>query len=77
MNSVLTWYDTLAALYAFPPFSDWWYRRPRANAVRALDLREGDVVIDLFCGTGINFGPVLERVGPTGTLIGIVRKGDG
>ncbi len=39
--------------------------------MRALGLRAGDTVIDMACGTGLNF-PLLERVvGPDGRIVGV------
>ena len=43
----------------------------RREAIAALDLRPGDTVLDVGCGTGLSFGPLLERVGPEGRVIGI------
>lgn len=42
----------------------------RRQAVSALNLKPGDTVVDIGCGTGLNF-PLLHRaVGPEGTIIG-------
>lgn len=71
MPGALRWYDRVSRLYAFPAFSDRWYRTARARAIHALDAHEGDVVIDLFCGTGVNFGPILDRIGRTGALLAV------
>ena len=48
----------------------------RAWAVRMLELRPGDVVLDVGCGTGLNFGRLGERVGAEGQIIGIELCGE-
>jgi ubiquinone/menaquinone biosynthesis C-methylase UbiE len=40
-------------------------------AIADLDPKPGDTVIELGCGTGLNFDLIQERIGPTGTLIGV------
>jgi demethylmenaquinone methyltransferase/2-methoxy-6-polyprenyl-1,4-benzoquinol methylase len=46
-------------------------RAHRRRAVRALGLRPGDSVVELGCGTGLNF-PLIEReIGPDGRIIGV------
>jgi len=47
------------------------YDRLRRTAVDALELKEGDTVLEVGCGTGANFPILEERVGPTGRIIGI------
>ena len=44
------------------------WRRP---AVDALRLRTGDTVLDVACGTGLNFALLAQRVGPGGRIIGL------
>jgi demethylmenaquinone methyltransferase/2-methoxy-6-polyprenyl-1,4-benzoquinol methylase len=51
-------------------------RNPNAEANRArvidlLQLRRGDVVLDVGCGTGLNFPAIEERIGSDGRIIGI------
>ena len=41
----------------------------RLEAVAALDLRPGDIVLDAACGTGFCFAPILARIGPSGRLL--------
>lgn len=43
----------------------------RKLAVNALSLKEGDTVVDLCCGTGLNFPHLYRAVGPQGTIIGV------
>lgn len=43
----------------------------RREAVRALHAQQGDYILDLACGTGINFRAVLKRLGTDGRLLGI------
>ncbi len=45
--------------------------RFRRRAVELLDLRRGETIVDVACGTGLNFRPILERIGPEGRLFGI------
>ncbi len=71
MNNTLAWYDRLAVLYDLLTLRDRPYRRARELAIQMLELQEGDVVVDLFCGTGVNFAAILRRIGPTGRIIGV------
>ncbi len=43
----------------------------RKMAIDALELSKGDTVVELGCGTGLNFARVLEKIGPQGKLIGV------
>lgn len=52
----------------FSPFGHWNYR---PKAIASLNLQPGDTVIDLCCGTGLNF-PLLEKaIGSEGKIIGV------
>lgn len=37
----------------------------------ALRPRPGDTVLDLACGTGLNFPHIIERIGPKGRIVGV------
>ena len=47
------------------------YRTGRVAAVAALDLAPGARVLDLCCGTGLNFPLLQERIGPAGRVVGV------
>ena len=49
----------------------WVILRHRHLAVAALELQAGDTVLELGCGTGLNFGLLRRQVGTTGTIIGV------
>ena len=43
----------------------------RRMVVEALELRPGDTVVEVGCGTGLNFDLLQQAVGPDGKIIGI------
>ena len=43
----------------------------RQAIVEALPVRRGQVVLDVGCGTGLCHGPLLDKVGPQGSVVGI------
>lgn len=61
-------YDFTANLYYLFGYREWAYRN---MAVEALDLKPGDTVLELACGTGINFPLYQRRIGPEGSIIGV------
>lgn len=70
-------YSRLAPIY---DVALWGYRllgvrRHRRRAVAALHLRPGDTVVDMGCGTGLNFLYLREVVGPKGRLVGVDLSG--
>jgi ubiquinone/menaquinone biosynthesis C-methylase UbiE len=61
-------YDITSRLYPAPGYPQ---RTQRLQAVQALGLRAGDRVIDMACGTGLNFPLLEEAIGPDGQIIGV------
>ncbi len=47
------------------------YRPGRQAGIEHLDLQPGDRVLDLGCGTGLNFADLDAAIGPTGTIVGV------
>lgn len=52
------------------------FARWQRIAVNRLDLRPGDTVIDVACGTGLNLGLIEAAIGPSGRIIGIDLSAD-
>jgi len=66
-------YDISANLYYLIGFRELAYRK---KAVEALGLRPGDRVVEIGCGTGLNF-PLLQRhIGPEGRITGVDLSGE-
>ena len=61
-------YDWSANAYYLIGFREWAYRR---RAVEALQLRRAGTVVEIGCGTGLNFPLLQHQIGPTGRLIGV------
>lgn len=63
-----------ARLYDVLSAERWVYRAGRIAAIEMLQLRPGDRVLIVGCGTGLDIPPVLEAIGPTGEVVGIDRS---
>ena len=61
-------YDFTANLYYLIGFRETKYRK---QAVSELGVKLGDSVVEVGCGTGLNFKYVINFIGETGNLIGI------
>jgi demethylmenaquinone methyltransferase/2-methoxy-6-polyprenyl-1,4-benzoquinol methylase len=61
-------YDFISRLYPAPGYPQ---RSQRLRTVQSLGLREGDTVVDMACGTGLNFSLVEKAIGPGGRIIGV------
>jgi demethylmenaquinone methyltransferase/2-methoxy-6-polyprenyl-1,4-benzoquinol methylase len=61
-------YDLTSRLYPAPGYPQ---RTQRLRAVQALGLRPGDTVVDIACGTGLNFPLIEEVIGPGGRIVGV------
>ncbi len=61
-------YDRRDRLFRLVGFREPFYKR---KAVAALNLRPGDTVVDIGCGTGLNFAYLQNAVGAEGKIIGV------
>ncbi len=61
-------YNFTANLYYFIGFREYAYRK---RAVKALHLHQGDTVVEIGCGTGLNFAFLQKAVGAEGKIIGV------
>ena len=61
-------YDVTSRLYPVPGYPQ---HAQRVQAVRALGLRPGASMIDLACGTGLNFPLIEDLIGRHGRIVGV------
>ena len=61
-------YDITSRLYPVPGYPQ---RAQRRRAAQALRLRPGDTVVEVACGTGLNFSLIEQAIGPEGRLVGV------
>ncbi len=59
-------YDWLTPLYLLGS-----EKRLRERTIGSLHLQPGQAVLDIACGTGRNFSLILDKIGPTGRLVGV------
>jgi len=61
-------YDWSANLYYLIGLREFKYRKLAAQLLR---LKPGDTVVEIACGTGLNFPFLVKLVGPEGKVIGV------
>jgi demethylmenaquinone methyltransferase/2-methoxy-6-polyprenyl-1,4-benzoquinol methylase len=61
-------YDITSQFYPVPGYPQ---RAHRLRAVQALGLCPGDNVVDIACGTGLNFSLIEQVIGPDGHIVGV------
>ncbi len=65
----MKWYDIIAPIYDKAIRS--LYLPYRQKVIQSLQLQPGQTVLDLGCGSGLNFELIIGAIGPQGTLIGV------
>jgi demethylmenaquinone methyltransferase/2-methoxy-6-polyprenyl-1,4-benzoquinol methylase len=61
-------YDITSQFYPVPGYPQ---RVQRLRAIQALGVRPGDSVVDVACGTGLNFSLIEQVIGPDGRIVGV------
>jgi demethylmenaquinone methyltransferase/2-methoxy-6-polyprenyl-1,4-benzoquinol methylase len=61
-------YDTISRFFPVPGYPQ---RAHRLRAVQALRLRPGANVVDIACGTGLNFPLIQHAIGASGRIVGV------
>jgi ubiquinone/menaquinone biosynthesis C-methylase UbiE len=61
-------YDFSANSYYLLGVREFAYRK---MGVKALNLKKGSTVVEIGCGTGLNFNLLRKQVGPNGKIIGV------
>jgi ubiquinone/menaquinone biosynthesis C-methylase UbiE len=69
-SKAIRYYDRLSKVYDLVS-SKWYYHKARNHAIQQLQLKEGDTVLNLPCGTGQNFEYFQKYLINTGLIIGI------
>ncbi|MDV8009181.1 class I SAM-dependent methyltransferase [Rhodococcus sp. IEGM 1318] len=64
-------YTVSARMYDAISFEWPVYRAGRATAIELLALRRGSHVLDIGCGTGLNFSLLQQQIGPSGSITGV------
>lgn len=67
------WYDLTANLYYLMGLRE---ERYRAELAGRLGLSHGDTVVEIGCGTGLNFRHLQRAVGRTGRIVGVDLTAD-
>ena len=65
----MNWYDRISKFYDF--FAKRIYLKQRIELLEKLELKKGDKVLLVACGTGISFKSILQKIGEEGIIVGI------
>ncbi len=68
-ENAIRYYDKLSVIYDY--ISNWYYKKARNYAIKELQLKNGQTLLNVPCGTGVNFKYFNEYLNNTGLIIGI------
>ena len=68
-ENAISYYDKLSVIYDY--ISNWYYKKARNYAIKELQLKNGQTVLNVPCGTGVNFKYFNEYLNNSGLIIGI------
>ncbi len=65
----MKWYDKIAKFYDF--FTSLVYKKARKKLIESLEIKEGNRILVIACGTGQNFKLIQEKIGKNGEIIAL------
>ena len=68
-EKAIEYYDKISGIYDF--ISNWYYKNARKYAIEKLKIVKGQTVLNLPCGTGVNFKHFQKYLKNSGLIIGI------
>lgn len=68
-EKAIHYYGKISTIYDF--ISNWYYKKPRKYAIEKLKLEKGQTVLNLPCGTGVNFKYFQHHLKNSGLILGI------
>lgn len=68
-QKAIRYYDKISVVYDF--ISNWYYKKARNYAIEELELEKGQTVLNIPCGTGVNFKYFQSILKNSGLIIGI------
>lgn len=63
------YYDNISVFYDL--ISNWYYKKARNYAIWELKLKKGKTLLNVPCGTGVNFEYFQHYLGNSGSIIGV------
>lgn len=68
-DKVIQYYDKISGIYDC--ISNWYYKKARNYGIEELKIKKGQTVLNLPCGTGVNFKYFERHLENSGLIIGI------